>query len=119
MVCGGMSYTSHSGVDVELCFVEVVWCDLPLNVIYLPQTKVVHPTSRSGAHPSGGAAIGGGLERLKSKERDCLTDEAGIFELRIITPEGGIEASCMGTHTCLTISGEPDVTQELVHFDSE
>ncbi|MQL95221.1 hypothetical protein Taro_027887 [Colocasia esculenta] len=36
MVCGGTSYTSLSGVDVELCFVEVVWCDLPLNVLHLP-----------------------------------------------------------------------------------
>ncbi|MQL91619.1 hypothetical protein Taro_024225, partial [Colocasia esculenta] len=25
MVCGGTSYTNLSGVDVELCFVEVVW----------------------------------------------------------------------------------------------
>ncbi|MQL70511.1 hypothetical protein Taro_002817, partial [Colocasia esculenta] len=40
---------------------------------------------QGGAHPSGGATIGGGLERLKLKERDCLTDEAGIFELRFIT----------------------------------
>ncbi|MQM15079.1 hypothetical protein Taro_048018 [Colocasia esculenta] len=36
--------------------------------------------------------IGGGLEWLRSKERDCLTDEAGIFELRFITPVGGKEA---------------------------
>ncbi|MQM17331.1 hypothetical protein Taro_050299 [Colocasia esculenta] len=35
IVCGGMSYTSLSGVDVELCFVEVKWCDLPLNA-FLP-----------------------------------------------------------------------------------
>ncbi|MQL80199.1 hypothetical protein Taro_012625 [Colocasia esculenta] len=36
MVCGGTSYTSLSGVDVELCFVEVVWCDLPHNVLHPP-----------------------------------------------------------------------------------
>ncbi|MQL72677.1 hypothetical protein Taro_005012 [Colocasia esculenta] len=42
MVCGGMSYTSLSGVNVELCFVEVLWCDLPLNVFYLPRLKLYH-----------------------------------------------------------------------------
>ena len=40
MVCGGMSYTSLSGVDVELCFVEVVWCDLPHNVLHPPSGKL-------------------------------------------------------------------------------
>ncbi|MQM11056.1 hypothetical protein Taro_043955 [Colocasia esculenta] len=29
------------GVDVELCFVEVVWCDLPLNVLYLSSRLTV------------------------------------------------------------------------------
>ena len=34
MVCGGTLYTSLSGVDVELCFMEVMWYDPPLNVLY-------------------------------------------------------------------------------------
>ncbi|MQM17575.1 hypothetical protein Taro_050550 [Colocasia esculenta] len=29
-----------SGIDVELCFVEVVRCDLPLNVLYLSRDKI-------------------------------------------------------------------------------
>ncbi|MQL70507.1 hypothetical protein Taro_002813 [Colocasia esculenta] len=49
--------------------------------------------------------IGGGLERFKSKERDCLTDEVGIFELRFITPVEGKEASYMGVRAGVREAG--------------
>ncbi|MQM01997.1 hypothetical protein Taro_034755 [Colocasia esculenta] len=42
MVCGG---TSKTGIDVELSFVEVMWCDLPLNVLY-PSSSDNNVTSR-------------------------------------------------------------------------
>ncbi|MQL89054.1 hypothetical protein Taro_021631 [Colocasia esculenta] len=49
MVCGGTSYTSLSGVDVELCFVEVVWCDLPHNVFHPPSGPVGQTTGPDGS----------------------------------------------------------------------
>ncbi|MQM01732.1 hypothetical protein Taro_034494 [Colocasia esculenta] len=37
--CCGTSCTSFSGVEVNLCSVEVVWCDLPLVVFTLPKPR--------------------------------------------------------------------------------